>query len=71
MKDILIALAVGVGIGILIAPDKGSETLQKIKDQLDDLLAQASEKGKHLYKEGKSKVSGAADDIKHAAKRFE
>jgi hypothetical protein len=69
MKEILIAFAVGIGVGILLAPDKGSETLQKLKDQFDDLLDQASDKGRQFYKEGKSKMRGAADDIAQEAKR--
>lgn len=39
---LLLGAAVGVGIGILIAPDKGSETRKKIKNKLqesgDDLV---------------------------------
>lgn len=33
---LLLGAAVGVGIGILIAPDKGSETRKKIKDKLQE-----------------------------------
>jgi gas vesicle protein len=33
---LLIGTAIGVGIGILFAPDKGTTTRQKIKDTFDD-----------------------------------
>ena len=37
MNKTLVTLLVGIGIGILIAPAKGSETIEKIKDRLQDL----------------------------------
>lgn len=44
---LLAGAVVGAGIGILVAPDKGSNTRQKIKDGLtiskDDLLAKFNE----------------------------
>jgi len=33
----LTLLAIGIGIGILIAPDKGSKTRQKLADAMNDL----------------------------------
>ncbi|WP_162126829.1 YtxH domain-containing protein [Flavobacterium phycosphaerae] len=41
---LLAGAAVGVGLGILFAPDKGSKTREKIKDGLDDLKEGAKEK---------------------------
>ena len=37
MNKTLITLLIGIGIGILIAPAKGSETIERIKDKLQDL----------------------------------
>jgi gas vesicle protein len=37
MNKILLTLLIGIGVGILIAPAKGSDTLQKIRDNFDDL----------------------------------
>ena len=45
--ELLAAAAIGIGIGILFAPDKGSETREKIKNGIDDLKDQAKSK---LYK---------------------
>ena len=33
---LLVGAAVGVGVGVLIAPDKGSETWKKIKNKLQE-----------------------------------
>ena len=35
---ILTGMAVGIGIGILLAPDKGSETRKKVADVATDLF---------------------------------
>ena len=44
MKGTLTTLLVGIAIGILIAPEKGSVIRQKITDFIDDL----TEAGHHL-----------------------
>jgi gas vesicle protein len=41
MKKAFWLIMTGVAIGILIAPEKGSETLKKITDCLDDLQDKA------------------------------
>jgi gas vesicle protein len=43
MKAYLYVLLMGVGIGILIAPDKGSNTRKKIMKAMDDLLEEGEE----------------------------
>ena len=43
MKKAFWLIMTGVAIGILIAPDKGSETWKKISDNLDDLKDKASQ----------------------------
>lgn len=49
---LLLGAAVGVGIGILLAPEKGSETRKKILDGSKDLTDQLKEK----FNEGMSKL---------------
>jgi gas vesicle protein len=68
MNKVLFALLAGVTIGVLLAPDKGSATVKKLKDKLDDLTDRAKDqgdewlgKGKRAYKEGKSALSEAID----------
>jgi hypothetical protein len=55
MNKTLITLLVGIGIGILIAPDKGSETWRKLVDGLNDL---------------KDKIEDEADELGEKAKKF-
>lgn len=59
------AAAAGVVIGMLIAPDKGSELRKKIKDncsdwagQLSDLFQQGKEKAEDLATEANNKYRG-------------
>lgn len=59
----LAGVAVGVGIGVLFAPKKGSETRQDLKEKMDDLL----EKAKKLKKEDvKLAIINKVNDIKVA-----
>jgi gas vesicle protein len=46
LVSIVAAAAVGVVVGTLFAPDKGSETRKKIKDSADDLVNKVK-KGLH------------------------
>lgn len=52
---LLAGAAIGVGIGILFAPDKGSKTREKIKTGFDDLKDEAKEK-----------FSGSKEELKEA-----
>lgn len=53
---LLAGLAVGVGVGVLIAPDKGSNTRQKIKDGFDSSADDVLEK-----------LAGLIDGVKKGA----
>ena len=59
----LAGVAVGIGIGVLIAPKKGSETRHDLKLKMDELL----EKAKRLKKEDvKLAIEKKVQEIKEA-----
>ena len=60
---LLAGAAIGVGLGILFAPEKGSKIREKIKDGFDDLNNQAKSKLDFLDDETKEKFSKAKDDL--------
>lgn len=68
MNKVLLGLLGGMILGIILAPDKGSETLRRIKSRLNDYKDQASEKaeewadnGSEFLNKGRSKVNEALD----------
>ena len=61
---LLAGAAIGVAIGVLLAPDKGSETRKKMKDGLDDLKDQAKSKWDNLDDETKQKFTDTKDNLK-------
>jgi gas vesicle protein len=61
---LLAGAVVGLGLGILFAPDKGSKVREKIKDGLDDLKDEAKSKWNSLETETKEKFSKTKDDLK-------
>jgi YtxH-like protein len=75
MNRTFLTLLLGIGIGILVAPAKGSETWKKLvdgldeyKDKLSDKGADLVDKGKELLNKEKSKVQGLANDLEAAPK---
>ncbi|MEO5777240.1 MAG: YtxH domain-containing protein [Flavobacterium sp.] len=67
---LLVGAAIGVGLGILFAPEKGSVTREKIKNGFDDLKDQAKSKIDFLDDETKEKISNAKDDLKVKVESF-
>jgi len=63
---LLAGAAIGIGLGILFAPDKGSKTREKIKEGLDDLKDQAKSKWDSLEEETKEKFAGSKEDLKES-----
>jgi gas vesicle protein len=64
MNKIMFALLAGVVVGLLVAPDKGSETVKKLRSRLNDYKDQAADelegltrKGKRAFEQGRNKVS--------------
>jgi gas vesicle protein len=67
---LLVGAAIGVGVGILFAPDKGSKTREKIKGNLDDLKDQANNKWDSLEEETKQKYSKTKEDLKETVENL-
>ncbi|WP_333598998.1 YtxH domain-containing protein [Flavobacterium sp.] len=61
---LLAGAAVGLGLGILFAPDKGSKTREKIKDGFDDLKDEVKTKFNSMEGEAKEKFSKSKDELK-------
>ena len=60
---LLAGAAIGIGLGILFAPDKGSKTREKMKESFDDIKNQANSKWNSLEQETKEKFSKTKDDL--------
>jgi len=67
---IIAAGAVGVAIGMLLAPEKGKDLRNSIKGSIDDLgekLTDLINDGKEFLTDGKDKVADAVDEVKYHA----
>jgi gas vesicle protein len=67
MNKLLTGLAIGVAIGILLAPDKGSETRKKIAEKGNDLKDMFNDFVDTLSDKIDS-IRGQAEDVAEAAK---
>ena len=67
MKKGILLLLAGIAIGILVAPDKGSSTWNKIVDGLDDLKEKAVDGFNDLVDQGKDLVDKGARKAKKYA----
>jgi gas vesicle protein len=67
-------IAAGAALGILLAPDKGSETRKRIlsraKDLTDDLADAAKDKYNDLLEWKDSMVENAADGVKKTVNNY-
>ena len=64
MNKTILTLLVGIGIGLLIAPDKGSATIKKLKRKYDDLKDQAQDRIDDLADNTRSAVNTARSKVK-------
>ena len=69
MKKAFWLIMAGIGIGILLAPRKGSETWEKIVDGIDDWKSKAMDTiddlksgGENIVSEGKKTASRAQQE---------
>ena len=56
MNKTLVTLLIGIGIGILLAPDKGSETWRKLRESLDDYKDRIGDEAQELGEKAKKAV---------------
>jgi gas vesicle protein len=68
MNKVLFSLLAGVAIGVLVAPDKGSETLRKLRSRLNDYKEEAEDQADELagntrkaFNRGRSAVSKSVE----------
>ena len=77
MKKVIYLILAGVGIGILVAPGKGSETWQKLKegfndwkdgamDQINDMVSQ----GKDLVRDGKATTAAVRNEARETVDQW-
>lgn len=63
---LLAGAAIGVGLGILFAPDKGSKTREKLKDNFDDLSDEIKSKFNSVAEDMQNQFSRTKGDFKES-----
>lgn len=70
MKKAFWLIMTGVAIGILIAPDKGSETWKKITDSLDDLKDKAGKSVDDLIDTGRGIINKGRKGVEEVSNEW-
>ena len=70
MKKILLVLLAGVAVGLLLAPEQGSETWKKLVDGLDDIKDKVVDEMTNLVDKGKGVISRAQDKAQTASQNI-
>ena len=71
MNKTFLTLFIGIGIGILVAPAKGSETWKKLVDGLDEYKDKLSNETSNLLDEGKNDLIKAKSRVQSEVNDFE
>jgi gas vesicle protein len=67
MKGLLFVLLAGVAVGMLLAPDKGSETWNKLAGSLDDVKKKTMDEIDNLVSKGKDLASKGKKAARNAS----
>lgn len=66
---ILIGAAAGVAAGLLLAPEKGSDTRERIADMSEDYLEAVKDKFDDLFENMSSKIGQLNKDVSEATRK--